>query len=501
MNMIKPTLIFPSVFRNPLENYCNESITKFWDVMNCVCSPIGDQRNEPNGSILALASSLIKSGFEPDVCDFNVISCKKYPENPSMFSIEDYDHFFDTENFKDKLLCLSIITANEPQARYCAQLLRKKGNRLPIIVGGQFPTLYHLHFTSESWKDFCNVIIIGEGDNILCLIAEIINQYKSKPPKILNQILLKKLQENKDYQVHINQFNQLIIEVVTPPDISQLPSPSYELIRLKPNDLIYRIWTTRGCGEDCIFCTPAICYRRSVRYRSIEKVKEDIQKGIEIGAQYFAFGDLTFFYDEDHSREILKMVKTNFSTELNFWCQTRIDRITDPNIDLLKESGCSQIAIGIETFHESSLKKVSKHQCSKTIITALECIKNFGLSTEGYVVIGLPEETVESTFESIRVIHDLLRENLLTVINPSIFVPFPGLKVPDSVEIINKNYNNYVMNVFHDHCAFPVYRTDKMSAYEIRALWEFLLAGAIEAVEKRKWEISTSSLTKEANCD
>ena len=375
-------------------------------------------------------------------------------------------------------------------ASFTLQLARRLRPDLPTVLGGQLPWLASGRFLCASWASILDVLVVGEGDEV---VVPILRSLEALGHGCLSSCALR-LRFVTDLERRLPCAASVVAlpetpVVIEPPltqDLDALPTLAYDSVLPRPESLVTRIWTSRGCASRCSFCSPARAMGHTIRTRSVDKVMCDIEAALEAsGRGSLVIGDMTFFHEPDHSETICRELVNQYHGSLEFWCQTRLDRITEPRVELLRSAGCRALAIGIETLTQQALSTANKEQSAHCTREKLRMVRHAGIDTQAYIVVGLPGESVDSLLTTFTMIHELLREDFLTTINPSILVPFPGLAIPEGVKTVDRELDNYAMCVFPDQNPYPVYEMSGLGRYEIRLLWEFLLSGAMRAVEWR----------------
>ena len=100
--------------------------------------------------------------------------------------------------------------------------------------------------------------------------------------------------------------------------------------------------------------------------------------------------------------------------------------IDDEIAFLLKKYGCSKVNFGIESGIEQTRNiLLKKGETDRHLIDGINSCKKYNLRTAGNVIIGLPGETFDEAFESIKKSIDLNPD----VLNGYIFQPFMGTKL------------------------------------------------------------------------
>jgi len=155
-------------------------------------------------------------------------------------------------------------------------------------------------------------------------------------------------------------------------DLDSLPFPAWDLLPIElykmPLHVVggerLPIVGSRGCPYECSFCTSPFMWKRRVRWRSPESVVAEMKAIIErYDICYFHFWDDNLTLKPDYMRRICELI---ISEKLDIkWIG--LDRSEHLNrhpelLELMKESGCVGIEIGIESANPDTLLHIRKHQ-------------------------------------------------------------------------------------------------------------------------------------------
>ena len=177
-------------------------------------------------------------------------------------------------------------------------------------------------------------------------------------------------------------------------DLDSLPIPARHLVekityrnpKLKCTPYTTMV-TSRNCPFRCIYCVPSsLTFARELEYkdhfhrkppisfRSTEKVSEELKLLHEQGYKAIGFMDDNFIWNEQRMREIGNSLK-----QYGFvWgCQARVDAITEPIAQILGQSRCQYVDLGVESFNDEILKYVQKGITSDQIYSAIRLLQKY----------------------------------------------------------------------------------------------------------------------------
>lgn len=186
----------------------------------------------------------------------------------------------------------------------------------------------------------------------------------------------------------------------------------------------------RGCPFNCSYCAAPLIRKtyegRYVTSRPLDelfKVIKQVNETCEVDV-YNITHECFLMQKKAWINEFI--ARWAEEVQKPFLIQTRAESITKDNLDLLKQSKASIIQIGLGV--ESGNPRILKDICNKRVqieetIQAYDLMNSEGFRTNAYFMIGLPTETREEIFDTIK-----LCKRINSKINSvNIFQPFPEL--------------------------------------------------------------------------
>ncbi|MGD2090214.1 MAG: PhpK family radical SAM P-methyltransferase [Candidatus Aminicenantes bacterium] len=158
--------------------------------------------------------------------------------------------------------------------------------------------------------------------------------------------------------------------------------------------------TSKSCPFSCAFCgfpQHAGAYQTA----DVEDVEEELKKLNRIKTlKSVHFIDDSFNVPPKRFKEILRMMIRNqfrFKWHSYFRCQFA-DRET---VELMKESGCEGVFLGLESGNDQILKNMNKSATRENYQRGIEVLKEYGIVTFGNFIIGFPGETHETVQDTV----------------------------------------------------------------------------------------------------
>lgn len=218
--------------------------------------------------------------------------------------------------------------------------------------------------------------------------------------------------------------------------MDELPIPDRTLLPRRAdyfNPVVKRLpyttmQTSRGCPGRCIFCTAPTFYGNKYRYRSVEKVLEELREIKRLGFREVFFRDETFTALGERNQQICEaMLRENL--DLSWIANGRVDMVDQDMLQLMKRAGCHLVKFGVESGSDNILKNYRKGTTTNQATRAFAMAKNAGLDTHAHLVFGGPGETRETIRQTI---------TFVLALSPStasfgILTPYPGTELFDLV--------------------------------------------------------------------
>jgi len=177
---------------------------------------------------------------------------------------------------------------------------------------------------------------------------------------------------------------------------------------------------SRGCPFKCAFC----CKNHyKVRLNSAERIIKEIELlHNQFGYDAIAFPEDIFILNKGRTIEVCKALKRN---GIIWRCLIRADLIVQYGgdfIDMMVDSGCVGVGIGIESGSNFILEKINKGETVEQMKAAVQLLKARGVFVKGFFIVGLPGEDEYTLAET----EAFLKEVQLDDIDCKIFQPYPG---------------------------------------------------------------------------
>ena len=189
-------------------------------------------------------------------------------------------------------------------------------------------------------------------------------------------------------------------------DLDKLPFPARHLVdnnlfRRPDNNKVQAIVkVSRGCPFHCFFCLATPVSGSKVRVRSVENIVEEIKECVEkYNIKNFLFWSDVFNFDREWTMDLCQAI-IDSGLEITWSSNTRADTADADMAELMYESGCRLVSIGVESGSQYVLDKIGKNLTVDDIRATVKIFKKAKIKIYNYFVIGLPwddESTIEQT--------------------------------------------------------------------------------------------------------
>jgi radical SAM superfamily enzyme YgiQ (UPF0313 family) len=147
------------------------------------------------------------------------------------------------------------------------------------------------------------------------------------------------------------------------------------------------------------------------------------------------FFDDTFTTDVEWVKEFCRMMPKG----IKWTCQARVNTLMDKEmLKAMKESGCCQVDIGVESGSQRILNTLKKGITPEMTREAFRRLRAARIKTFVSLIVGVPGETKEDIEDTIRLLDDI-KPDFADVF---ILTPYPGT----DMDVGNTDYSSFIMN-------------------------------------------------------
>ncbi len=277
-----------------------------------------------------------------------------------------------------------------------------KQNNNTVIMGGP-----HVTFMPEEALDHCDYVVLGEGDATLPDLIKALEKDKtlSEIPGLAYRL--------PGGDIHYTGKAPMV-------DYSSLPSPDFSLSPQVDSHNIPPILTTsRGCPHNCSFCSVTSVFGRRYRFKRNEQVIDELRSILN---RSVCFGDDNFCANSKRTKSLLRDMIAQKAVPLRWAGQMCVKDASDNELlDLMQETRCRIMYVGIESVNSDTLKKYGKAHEIDAIKNCVDNLHRHNIGIHGMFVVDSKDNV-----DTARKIVDYAIETDIDTIQVFSLTPFPG---------------------------------------------------------------------------
>jgi len=378
------------------------------------------------------------------------------------YEVEIYDAMtkdHDLDEIRDRIeksqpdyVASTAYTSSINAALDVLKLAKDIDSDIITLIGGIHANFHYEELVADN-PEVVNFAVRGEGE---LTIPELLDTYENDGD----------LEEVKGIA-----FLKSDEVVVTPPrpfieDLDTL-IPAWDLLDwddytfyVMPGSTLGIVNSSRGCDQECSFCSQRKFWKETYRERSAEDLVKELEYlRDEFGVDVVMLSDEYPTRNQERWNKILDLLIER-ETGVDLLLETCVeDILRDADImDKYREAGILHIYVGVEATNQETLDSFKKDLACEESKEAIRLINEAGMITECSFVLGLPGDTPESIAETLE---------LAKHYNPDFahflhIAPWPYADMYDELKdnIITYDYADY-------NFIKPVVKPDNMTEEEI----------------------------------
>jgi len=327
-------------------------------------------------------------------------------------------------DFRPDLVGISSLSVKTPSARRIAAIAKRVAPGVPVVVGGDHPTVWPERFLDGPDID---MVVRGEGE---ATFGALLGAMQALEPGagLDNLPALPGLSlRRSDGSIEHGADRPLIEDLGTvefPRLDSLLGLETYRAVDLGA------VIGMRGCPFGCSFCGVSTVWTNRVRLRTPANVADELEYlANRFDPPYFSFRDATFTLKRSWTVELCREIIERGLTR-PWECVTRADTLDRELLEVMREAGCRTLRIGVESGSPRVLETMNKSLELEPLREAARVMNEMGFYWSAYFLFGTPHETEESIEETMRFIEEL-DPPFVTVAR---FSPIPGTPYYNELE-------------------------------------------------------------------
>ncbi len=333
-------------------------------------NPLYDEDSLPPIGLGLIATALKEKGFEVKLIDAVALNI---PLKELVKTVT---------NLRPDFICTNVFTTNLELVKEFIESITLKTH---FVIGGlSTQSLYNDIF---SWKT-TNHIDIVHGDGELIINDIITNCIKQVPAAESQNRRFFKVDSCSTYFVQ---------------DISQ-DKLDRSFFANEPIKNIFgfteaNIITSRGCIYNCAFCAAARSLNKefNIREKNITSIISEIEHLIDIypGLQSIRVLDDLFLKNSTTIDKAIEVFK-HFNLQWRSMAHVETFKgVSEETVIALKNSGCNELFVGIESGSSKILKQIHKTWDIEKVKNNLSLLLRNRINIKGYFIFGFPDENEE----------------------------------------------------------------------------------------------------------
>jgi anaerobic magnesium-protoporphyrin IX monomethyl ester cyclase len=378
-------------------------------------------------------------------------------------TVESIDPIAYLSKEEPDIIGISSIVTNAHQALELAEQTKKVLPESFVVMGGPYPSMMGTRLLSRHSE--VDAVVVGEAEHTF---LELIKRLQN----VQNASAIDGLVYREESAIRINQPPKPICP------LDQIPFPAREELKMQLYDEnAGTIFTSRGCPQECIFCSRPVFGRRWRGHSPTYVLKEVENLISEYGISTLSILDDNFTVDSDRAERILdQIIIKKWKLNIYFWNGMRADHMTKTLVTKLKRAGCTAINFGVESVDPDVLSFIRKDVRLEQIERAIKLSRQAGIQANVFLMIGNPADTSKSADKLMEFVEKVHVDG----VHLSMATPLLGTKFWDWAEK-NGHWLDYDQEELLD---WPIDDTDE--AYPVFETPDFAAEERIEAYRKTR---------------
>jgi len=346
----------------------------------------------------------------------------------------------DTSNMLEKhdpeIVAITATTPLVYDAFFVAGISKEILPKAKVILGGAHATALPVQTLTDC--DQIDIVVKGEGEIPMIEIAsdKALHEIKGTVFRVGKEIVSTEPQDSY-------------------PSVDVFPFPARHLLDMdfyrRPTPHIIRgillratsIIASRGCPYRCAFCAGPLVSGHRVRFRSPERVIEEIEHLVNrYGIEGVYFADDMFLANRKMVERICElMVQRNLNERIAWAIQARVNVVDKEILKLLKRAGLVQIEYGFESGSQRILDLMRKGTTVEQNYRAARLTRQIGIRFLANIIVGMLTEKREDIDRSLRFLVDTKPD----VIGVYKLIPIPGTEIYYALEKLGILSNDWTI--------------------------------------------------------
>ncbi|MEM5861304.1 MAG: radical SAM protein [Candidatus Aenigmatarchaeota archaeon] len=315
-------------------------------------------------------------------------------------------------DFKPDIVGINAYTFTLYDAYQIAKIVKSKSPKTKVVFGGPNTSIYPSEMVNQPFVD---AICMGDGEETF---LEFVEKFETQDMYYVRGMWCK-----SDGDILKNPARSVIsnLDTIPFPDRKLLVDPSiYIGSHVSSGYRKAEMISSRGCPYSCAYCQSR---GKVYRFRSAKNVVDEMEYLLNDGYNFLQFWDDTFNIQVSRVKEICReIIRRNLQSKMKYRIRIVGNLVDEEMMELLKESGCDMIYIGVESASDQFLRYVDRKISIEHCVRAIDLARKFRIEVMGYFMIGFPGETREDMEKTLQ----LMIKLPLSFMETSILTPMPS---------------------------------------------------------------------------
>lgn len=324
---------------------------------------------------VTIAGALRKAGYEVEIYD----AMGKFHSHEQIAA--------KIEESRPDMIGTGAYTATVDDAVEILKTAKRINPSIVTLLGGIHPTFMAAEVLEES-HHFVDYVVQGEGEETAPELLDYLSA--GKDPSQVKGISF--FREGKVVSTPPRPFMEHLDSLSPAWDLLDWPLYTF---RTRPGSTLAVTSSSRGCTQQCTFCSQQLFWKRTWRARSPENLLSELEYlHNHFGVNVAMLTDEVPTLDRERWERILDLLIEK-DMDLEILMETRVDDILrdEDILDKYREAKVLHIYVGVESASQETLDRFHKNLEVEESRRAIELINQAGIISETSFVLGMPDET------------------------------------------------------------------------------------------------------------
>jgi anaerobic magnesium-protoporphyrin IX monomethyl ester cyclase len=338
---------------------------------------------------------------------------------------------------KPDVICVTATTERVKFAYNLLFMLKNNMPDLPVIVGGPHATIRAVEMVAHGF----DVAVVGPAEKRIVGLTEALGNKDLESLKKIPGIALNTGAAGIIFSPLAGFEDDFDLDSLLPVDFSCFEEKDY----LRSHKDRYRygaLFVGRGCPGRCIYCDRSV-FQRKLKIASPDKIVADMisRRNKYHVNEYFFLDDTLLWAKRALSELCMRMISCSELSGITWGCNARPNLVERDLLSLMKQAGCSQIILGVETGDQTTLTLIKKGISLEAMLACIDAILSAGIKVKVNLMNGFPWDNLNTLKAQIDLVEVLKGKGVSSISAGSTVFPYPGTEIFEMFS--GKGYNLY----------------------------------------------------------